>query len=163
MTTKFLLGVAIVAFTTFCGRTFAKKYRQRKDFFRQLHEFNERFLSEIVYYRRPLQTFIGAYAYRGDFERLLEDFLSAVKENATPVRFERSTYSFLNADERRTIEDYFTMLGRGDSASQKGYFASLKGTLDGWQEKSNEEAKKYGDLYVKLGFLCGLLLLILIV
>ena len=62
---KFLLGVAIIAFTTFCGYLLGKKYRIKKQFFLQLNEFNERFLSEIAYYRRPLREFIAGYAYQG--------------------------------------------------------------------------------------------------
>ena len=38
---KFLLGVAIVAFSSYCGFVFAKKYRKRKLFFGQLKEFND--------------------------------------------------------------------------------------------------------------------------
>ena len=44
---KLLSGIAIIAFTTFCGYFFSKKYRQRKIFFAQFKEFNERFLNEI--------------------------------------------------------------------------------------------------------------------
>ena len=53
---KFILGVAIICFTSFCGYVLAKKYRQRKNFFSQMNEFNERFLSEIAYYRRPINV-----------------------------------------------------------------------------------------------------------
>ena len=59
--------------------------------------------------------------------------------------------------------DYFSMLGRGDSSSQKGYFSSVKEDLRRRKIETDAEYKKYGDLYIKLGFLCGLLVLILIV
>ncbi len=162
---KFLFGVAIVAFTTLCGRIFAKKYRQRKDFFKQLKEFNERFLNEISYYRRPLKEFFEAYTYRGEFQMLLREyFLSLDEPSAKRTLFaEQETCSLLTEEEKRVVEDYFLMLGKGDSASQKGYFSSVSGTLSKLQSESEERAKRYGDLYVKLGFLCGLLILILIV
>ncbi len=162
---KFLVGVAIVAFTAFCGYFFAKKYRQRKLFFRQFKEFNERFLSEISYYRRPLKEFISAYRYRGEFNELLTDYLSVIKNRETfaEVLTDDGKYSFLKEEERRTLEDYFLMLGKGDSLSQKGYFSSVRELLTGLQAEAESAAKKYGDLYVKLGFLLGLLILILIV
>ena len=72
MMIKFFLGVAIVGFCSFCGYLFAKKYRQRKLFFSQLATFNERFINEISYYRRPLVQFASAYAYKGEFSLLLE-------------------------------------------------------------------------------------------
>ncbi len=162
---KFFLGIAIVAFTSYCGRLLSKKYRQRKEFFKQLKEFNERFLSEISYYRRPLQEFVSSRAYQGEFQLLLEDYFSGISERAPKENIitDDGAYSFLSKEEKGTVEDYFSMLGRGDSISQKGYFSSIKERLSALQEEAEKTAKRYGDLYVKLGFLCGLLILILIV
>ncbi len=162
---KFLLGMTIVAFTSLCGRMLAKKYRVRREFFKQFKEFNERFLSEISYTRRPLKTFAQSYTYHGEFQALLRDYFHALDERLpTGVPFfERENYSFLTEEEERTVENYFLMLGKGDSASQKGYFSSMRDKLSAMQTESEKDAKRYGDLYVKLGFLCGLLILILIV
>ena len=162
---KFLLGIAIIAFTTFCGYLLAKKYRIRKQFFIQLQEFNERFLSEIAYYKRPLREFIAGYAYRGEFDILLQEFVVGLENGTFHERTlsDLPTYSFLTQEERRFVSDYFLMLGRGDSTSQKGYFSSVKEPLIKLQTKSAESCKKYGDLYIKIGFLCGLLVLILII
>lgn len=162
---KFFLGIAIVAFTSFCGYLFASKYRKRKLFFKQFKEFNERFLSEIAYYRRPIKEFAAKYTYQGEFKLLLEDFFEGIDGRSAADRaiVDMPAYKFLTAEEKRTIEDYLLMLGKGDSASQKGYFSSVKDTLATLQSESETACKKYGDLYVKLGFLCGLLILILLI
>ena len=163
MMTKFFLGIAIVAFTTFCGAVLAKKYRQRKLFFKQLKEFNERFLNEISYYRRPLGVFSQKYSYTGEFKEVLYGFLSIMdKSIITSDTLHLSVYTFLQKDDLIFIEDYFKMLGKGDSASQKTYFNSIKEPLTKLQTESEATCKKYGDLYIKIGFLCGLLILILI-
>ena len=163
-TIKFFLGIAIVGFTSFCGRLLAKKYRQRQQFFKQFKEFNERFLSEITYSRRPIKQFISAYVYEGEFQEILKDFCVFLNENSAPLfLLAREKYAFLKIEDRQVVEDYFSMLGKGDSASQKGYFSSVKESLVQLQNESQNDAKRYVDLYVKIGFLCGLLLLILIV
>ena len=162
---KFFLGIAIVAFTSFCGYLLANKYRQRKLFFKQFNEFNERFLNEIAYYRRPIKDFLASYSYQGEFSDLLSSLFSAIK-NRAPIESifsELSRYSFLKEEEKRTVEDYFLMLGKGDSASQRGYFSSLKDRLSVLQKDTEQTAKRYSDLYVKIGFLCGLLILILMI
>ena len=162
---KFFLGIAIVAFTTLCGRLFAKKYRKRRAFFNQLREFNERFLNEISYYRRPIKAFASSYTYKGDFARLLHMFfayLEAGQARGFEVDF-KSEFPFLRQDERQVVADYFFMLGRGDSGSQKGYFSGVKEGLTKLYNVAVEDCKKYGDLYIKLGFLCGLFILILII
>ena len=162
---KFFLGILIVAFTSLCGHLLAKKYRQRRLFFRQFKEFNERFLSEIAYYRRPLKEFVSSYSYQGEFNEILKDFFVSLDEK-TPAKGifgETFKYSFLSEEEQRTVEDYFLMLGKGDSSSQKGYFSSVKDILSTMHSNAENAAKRYGDLYIKIGFLCGLLVLILIV
>ena len=158
---KFSLGMAIVCFTSFCGYVLAKKYRQRKNFFAQMNEFNERFLSEIAYYRRPVGEFAEKYAYKGEFEILLNAFLDSLGSGDEPAAL--PVFSFLTKDETDFVNDYFLMVGRGDSASQNAYFTSVKATLGDYKKKSAEECTRYGDLYLKLGFLCGLLILVLII
>ncbi len=161
---KFLSGIAIIAFMTFCGYLLSRKYRRRKEFFSQWKEFNERFLTEISYYRRPIQEFIGDYSYRGEFDALLQSFSQKLQEEEqNGMLTEDVEFAFLKSDERRGVEDYFLMLGKGDSASQKAYFSAIKDTLSKWQQETAESCKRYGDLYIKMGFLCGLLLLILII
>ncbi len=157
---KFLLGLCIVGFTTFCGYLLSKKYRKRKLFFKEWREFNERFLTEISYSRRPLKGFISAYAYQGEFDELLREYSSKLEEGGVP---KKEGYPFLREEEGRMIEDYFSMLGRGNAASQAGYFSSVKGKLSTLAEGAEKDSKRYGDLYIKFGFLCGLLILILIV
>lgn len=162
---KFLFGVAMVAFSSFCGYVLAKKYRQRKAFFQQLKEFNERYLSEVSYYRRPIKTFAASYAYKGDFARLLNLFFQYL-DNGQARAFEvdfKAELPFLRQDDRQVVADYFFMLGRGDSSSQKGYFTGIKDRLSALYNEAISDCKKYGDLYIKLGFLCGLFILILII
>lgn len=163
---KVILGIAIVCFTSFCGYVLSKKYRQRKNFFAQFNEFNERFLSEIAYYRRPIKEFAENYAYQGEFEELLTAYVASLQGSGkNPSEKERAklpVYSFLNKDETNFVNDYFLMVGKGDSSSQNGYFTSVKTALADKKAKTAEECKKYGDLYLKLGFLSGLMILILI-
>ena len=162
---KFIFGLTIVAFSSFCGYLFARKYRQRKAFFQQLKEFNERYLSEISYYRRPIKAFVASYAYKGEFSRLLKIFFELLESGQAQFRgFDfKSEFPFLREDERQAVADYFFMLGRGDSTSQKGYFTAVKERLTTLSAAADADCKKYGDLYIKLGFLCGLFILILIV
>ncbi len=163
MMVKFLLGVAMVAFTTFCGYLLSKKYRKRKLFFHELYAFNERFLSEISYSRRPIKEFVAGHIFYGEFNDVLCDFFLSADEGVPFYFATDGGFSFLKEDEKRRVEEYFHMLGRGDSASQKQYFSSINASLEKSREDAEKESKKYGDLYIKIGFLCGLLILILIV
>lgn len=164
---KFFLGLVIIGITTFCGRLCAGKYRKRKDFFVQMSEFNNRFLTEVSYYKRPLLEFFEGFSYHSEFEELLEEVISARKGSGVlkgdSARIDFSGLPFLTADERVLVGDYFLTIGKGDSVSQKTYFGGMKENLNSIRKRCEEENKKYGELYVKLGFLCGLAILVLIV
>ena len=162
---KFIFGIAFVAFTSFCGYYLAQKFRKRYAFFTQLQEFNERFLSEIAYYKRPLQVFLSNYHYKGEFQMLLEDFFQEIANWGIEgkVILKSENYRFLKQEEAKLVEDYFLMLGKGDSNSQKGYFSSVKDSIAKLQLQAQTDNKRYGDLYIKIGFLCGLLILILLI
>lgn len=164
MVAKALIGVSIIGFCVLCGYLLSKKYRIKRAFFSQLKEFNERFINEISYYRRPIETFIYAYEYKGEFFLLLQDFLKCIKdENVTISQIlTLPEYTFLKKEDKKRVEDYFSMLGKGDSASQKAYFSSIKDELAKEAEGASADAKKYVDLYIKLGFLFGIFLFILI-
>ena len=164
MLTKFFLGLAIIAFTTYCGYLFSKKHRKKKVFFQQFYLFNERFLNEITYYRRPLTEIILSDKYAAEFSLLLNSFLQSIKENqAIWLQYLHSLdFNFLTQEEKNEVENYFSCLGKGDVISQKNYFSSIQEKLKNKSGALEIKVKKIADLYVKLGFLCGLLILILI-
>ncbi len=161
---KLLLGISVVAFTSFCGYVFARKYRQKQLFFRQFYTFNERFLSEITYYKRPLWEFVKKYTYKEEFNQLLRFFFYGLEKKNLFLKdiLDKQEFSFLNQEEKTIVADYFLMLGKGDSASQKNYFSSMREVLKKQQEEAESICKKYADLYIKIGFLLGLLILILV-
>lgn len=162
MLIKITVCLAILCFTTAVGYILASKFRNRKLFFEQLKLFNERFLREIDYAKRPIKEFIQIYAYKGDFNDILaiyleklghfDDFLSLFPE-----------ISYFTREEERMICDYFNALGKGDSSTQKSNFSCFDAQLNEYSKKAEIEYKKYANLYVKLGVLIGLAIIIIIV
>ena len=161
---KYVLCILIVAFTSFCGYLLAKKYRQRKQFYIQFSIFNERFITELSYFRRPIMQFIHSYAYKGEFLYFLTEYLSLNDKTNTHLQsiVDNAVFYFLTSDEKAMLINYFSMLGKGDSHSQKSYFSSIKDFLNKAENQAIENCKKYETLYLKLGFLFGVLIIILI-
>lgn len=159
---RFIVGIAVVMFLTFCGKLLARKYRERKYFFTEMFAFNVRFLEEVGYTKRPLEEFALPYKGQGPFSELLQRIVSARKVHRT-TELNLSEYSFLSADEKRFVLEYFSAVGRGDAASQKSCFSQYGNTLLSLKSKGEEDCKKYEDLYTKLGFLLGLAVLIILI
>lgn len=152
---KFLICICIVAFCIFLGYLAAAKYRSRKKFFSQFEAFNERYLTELTYARKPLAEFLREYSYSGDFAKTVGAF--AQRRETEPK------LSFLTKDEKKLCADYFGMLGKGDAVSQKSFFSARKAELNEKKSASERDAKSRGELYLKLGLLAGLAFVILIV
>ncbi len=152
---KFLVGGLLVAFCTYLGYLAAEKYRKRRSFFSQFSAFNGAYLNELSYARKPLPDFIAAGDYSGEFKKTLERFSATQKAEAD--------YAFLTPAEREEVREYFSMLGRGDSRAQLGFFRGREKGLAEKREVSAKEAKERGELCLKLGLLCGLAAVILII
>ncbi len=155
MWAKLILCAAIVAFSVALGAFAAGKYRARRQFYRQFYTFNERYLTELRFMRRPLGEFFSAYTYEGDFGALV---IAAAEHKAWDKKAE-----YLTQEERAQLADYFHMLGRGDAQSQQACFTAQKGILEEKRTESEREAKTRGELHLKLGLLAGLALVILII
>ena len=162
---KFFIGVMVVAFTTYCGYLCANKYRKRKSFFEALYQFNELFLAEIAYYRRPIIEWLNNISFKGDFALFIYEYTRRVTKQI-PIQgilVDDSIFTFLKNEEKTSIETYFSMLGKGDSVSQKNYFSNAKNLLLDWKNTTQSDYKKYADLYVKLGVFIGLAIIIIII
>ena len=162
---KVFVCIAVVVFATYCGYFLAKKYRKRKDFFNRLFAFNDAFLNEISYHKRPLKEFLKCYRQKGDFAVFSTLYLRGLgDENLYADSHAALTeMGCFSNEEMQFILEYFSMLGKGDSQGQKQYYAGIKNRLNEYMDKAKTDYEKYGKLYVKLGFLCGLTILILII
>ena len=154
---KLLLCICLPIVCTACAYFLTQKYKRRKEFFYNLSMFNERLVNEVSYTKVPLPAFMEKYEFSGDFRKMLEERKSA--EFSARI----SSPAYLTADERKFLIDYFGMIGRSDAASQKTYLSSLRTEIEERRKNSDETYKKYFALYIKLGFLAGLMLSILIV
>lgn len=151
---KFVLAGLAIAFCVFLGYLAAEKYRARKRFYAGMNSFNEKYLSELRYARKPLPEFLKENNFTGEFTPMLKDF--ALTRNTNVNRY------FLNADEREQVKHYLEMLGRGDAHTQSGFFEAQQPRIAEAAKCSEKEAKERGELYLKLGLLAGLAFVILI-
>lgn len=152
---KVALACLAIAFCVGIGYLAANKYRCRRAFFAQLDDFNARYLNELEYARKPLPVFLKEVSATGDFKKTLEEFSSS--------RSPQLKFSYLTKEEKKECADYFSMLGRGDALSQKGYFCARREPFGEVRAACEKQAKAKGELYLKLGLLAGLAFVILIV
>ncbi len=133
--------IATVALTTLLGVFLSAGKKKRYLVFSELYEFNEQLLLNLRYSRKPL----GEVAK--DFK-----FISLILGGE----------KVLGGNDGKFISDYTTELGKSDAMSQIDYLNGRRSALSKLKDESFADYKKYGSLYVKIFFMVGVLLAILL-
>ncbi len=151
---RLILSLATVVFGAFIGYVASSTYRERAQFFTQLHALNERYLSELSYARRPLKSFLAEQRFEGAFAQTIKGFLEGKG---------KISCDFLQKEDAFLVNEYFSALGVGDARGQQAFFSSQKAVLLERKNACEKEGKARTHLYVKLGLLAGLAVVILVV
>lgn len=152
---RYILYVCIVLFLTYIGYFISGKYRIRKEFYKNWLLFHRVFLSEIEYVRRPVPDVVSGFQAEGAFKKIIDEYQKK--------HLIEKDESILDKDENLFLRDYFSFLGKSDGATQSDFFRSVGKKLEENAVKAEKNALKYTDLYVKLGFLCGVAIVILLI
>ncbi len=109
--------------------------------FRELYEFNEELLLNLKFTREPLDKVASKYKF---------------------VHAALKGQKLLDGEAGEVISDYFNSLGTTDAISQIDYLNERKAVLLKMRDESGEEYKKYSSLYVKIFFMLGVLMAVLL-
>ena len=116
--------------------------KKRAQIFSELYEFNERLLINMKFNKNPV-------------DKVAEDFKS-VKRLMQGERL-------LTGSDADTVSDYFGSLGLSDALSQIDYLNDRKSALLKLKEDSFADYKRYSSLYIKIFFMVGVLIAVLLV
>ena len=153
---KIFIGVIIVGISTCIGILLGLKYTERKKFFKDFTAFNNRYLSGVAFTGDSIKKILSFSAEKNsDFYECIITFFYE-KKFALKKRY-------LSRDESDFLFNYLSGLGRGDAESEKKNATFTESKLKDYVEKCEEEEKKYKPLLVKLGFLLGVVVFILII
>lgn len=109
--------------------------------FSELYEFNEQLLLNLKFARLSLDKVAGNFKY-----------IPALLEGKT----------VLDGEDGKMIGEYISGIGKSDALSQIDYLSERKVALFKRKEESAENYKKYSSLYIKLFFLLGVLMAVLL-
>ncbi len=147
---KLFLGVVILILCTIFGYIFSQKYVDRRKFYFDFLSFNKIFRTEIKYGKEPIEKVFSKIEDKKFYQYCI------CKLNDKEV----NSPSFLKQEEVQFLNNYVNFIGKSDSISQENFINSSEGYLQEKYTNSINEEKKYKDLYVKLGFLIGLIFFI---
>ena len=147
------IGVLAVFLGTFAGVFLSSKYVKRKKFYSEFNSFNIKLKSEITFGQKTIKELISSLD-KGLFQNYLYE--SFFNNNADMY------IVFLNDDENAFLKEYVSYIGRGDNVSQMNYLLTCDESIKKLCNSTYEEEKRYRKLYIKLGFLFGLVILVVL-
>lgn len=138
---KILILFAVIVCTTLVGAMLSGDKKKKMKVFDELYEFNERLLLNIKFGKASPEKLAA------DFEYVPKILLGD---------------SVLGGEEGAFIESYVQNIGVTDALSQIDYLTERKTYLKKYKDSSMAEYKKYGSLYVKIFFMIGILIAVLL-
>ena len=150
-----LLGIISLLSCTAIGYFLSEKYIDRKNFYNDFYSFNERLLYEVSFGQKTVLTLIVEEKNKNRaFGKSLYSLVTQSKQN---------NVKFLSEDEKSFFTDYSLGLGKSDIKTQINYLNGYKYTLADKKKCAESETGKYKNLYVKIGFLLGIIILIALI
>ncbi len=126
---------------TTLGVFFSANKKKRMQVFSELCEFNDQLIMNLKFSKNPLDKVAQNYKY----------IPTALKGG-----------KLLDGKDGEVISDYFVNLGKSDAMSQIDYLNGRKELLVKYREESQTNYKRYSSLYVKIFFMIGVLMAVLL-
>lgn len=127
--------------TTSIGVFLSAKKKKRMQIFSELYEFNEQLLLNLKFSRQTMDKVAKNFK-----------FVPEILQGTV----------FLEGSDGEIISEYVLNLGKSDALSQIDYLNERKVILLKAKDESAETYKKYSSLYVKIFFLLGVLMAVLL-
>lgn len=148
---KIFLGILITTLSTFIGYLFSNKFTKRKKYYKSFQTFNDKVKNEISFSKNSILNLLV------DEDDFYNNLTLAFKGQKIIKPY------YLNNDEFEFFKKYSESIGRSDKTTQMELINKFKENIDKYYNESKENEKKYKTLFIKLGFLIGLIVFILLI
>lgn len=151
-----LCGIIAICLCTFIGYYLSGRWTDRKIFYSDFLSFHNTLLKEIEFSKKSLPEIAETLSNDKDFNKYVKNIY--FNEQGKILKFK-----YLTADEIKFLEDYFLKIGKSNSQVENGFLNSLTDEITNKSTQSAINEVKYKKLYIKIGFLLGLMLFILLI
>ena len=152
---KIIIGITIMILCVVIGYFYSKKYQERKKCFEDLKNFNGRVKNEVNFSQTSLISIVKSISTDTAFNSYVHGYFIDKNDSIDKLKF-------FNEHERTFVSDYMKNIGQGDKNSQSQFLESSEKQIEKYLDDAIEEDKKYRPLCIKLGFLFGLIILIIL-
>ena len=160
MITRFLLAAATTVVGALIGLLFSKRLKQKANYYSSLVDFINHLLAQIKFRKDPIKKVMQDFLDLAEtpLSKNLAEYIAApAPENLSLSR------GILKRAELIEIKQFLLSLGTLDSTTQIFELEAYKEKFNSQKEKYAQKQKTFSSMYVKLGFLAGLAVGIIII
>ena len=145
---KIITCILIICISTYIGYSYSNKYIKINDFYKGFYDFNLLIKNKISFSKETLNTIIKNLDDKNIFNEI-------IKTEKTP--------KFLCEEDIKEFKNYIEKLGKSDSDSQIDILKSYDSILDNKVKEAEKNKDKYKTVFIKIGFLIGLIISVAII
>lgn len=161
---KFVLLGVIVFICGYIGYGLSRYYFSRVKLFMSLINFTEKLDTDINFGKAKLLKIIEDFKCDSkDLKKILNGYILCLNEGKSCTEdMVFKDIKILKDEEKNVILNFLLELGKLDVFNQTKQIENSKFRFKEILEGCNEEKKKYGNLYLKLGIILGLLIALIL-
>lgn len=133
--------MTVIGLSTTIGIFLSSNKKKRMQIFSELYEFNEQLILTLKFSRQSIDKIAEPYKF---VPKILNG------------------ESLLTGTAADAVRGYTENLGKTDAMSQVDYLTEKKAVLKKYKEESFTDYKKYSSLYVKIFFMLGVMMAVLL-
>lgn len=152
---KIVAGVLLLVLSTISGFVFSFKYSERKKSFEKVLAFNSAVKNEVIFSKTSIVSVIK----KTECDCPLIEY---IRSYFIEKKCKEENLKILKKGEKDFFIEYVKGLGQGDKKSQTNFLEASEAKLKNYLAEAEEADKKYRPLCIKLGFLFGLVVLIIL-
>ena len=151
---RLVLGLSCLILSTYIGYKLSNKFSELSKFYNDYLTFNNKLKNEIYFMKTTVVDLVKNINTESCFNGIIFNRLIINNKINKP--------HFLSDDEWNELNSYINSIGQGDSKAQEDYLDSIGKKIEIKYNSAILNEKKYKKLYLKLGFLFGLIIMIVI-
>ena len=151
---RVIVGVCAVIISVKIGVDKSSKYKNEYYFWLSLIAFCDSYILEISYKKTEINNFLKYKSSSLDFDNFLNFF---IKENKLLYP------NYINFEEQNLINNVFNAIGKTNSQTQIELFNGYKENFSKILDEKHKTYQKFYSVSLKLSFICGLVLFIMVI
>ncbi len=151
-----ICGITAICLSTFLGYYLSGKWTDRKVFYSDLLNFHTKLVKEVEFSKKTLIDIAKEYKDETDFDKLLKN--KYLDKNDSQFKLK-----YLSDEEKIFVENYLKDIGKTESQVENGYLLGMSEEIKNKATEAKSLEDKYKKLYIKVGFLLGLMLFIVLI